>query len=157
MKKSLITLIALTLTSSAFAATTGTLNLKGTVAQALSISVNGDASALNLDLHNPKVKDLKVASVLEQSNSKTGYKVSISSQNKGILAHEDGKNVDSLGYSMKYGTQTVDFSKTDVISQGKADAYNVSKDVKVSYDGREATDMVAGEYRDTITFSISAN
>ncbi len=70
MKKTLITLIATTLTTSAIAATTGSLNLRGVVAESLNISVSAESIAQNLDLHKSK-RNLKVASVLEQSNSKT--------------------------------------------------------------------------------------
>jgi len=156
MKKTLITLFATALTTSVFAAPSGTLNLKGFVAESLNISVSAETVATNLDLHTNK-SNLKVASVLEQSNSKKGYKVKVSSSNKGLLAHEDGKNVDSVTYEMTYGGKSVDLKKGETFSQTTAGAYNVPKDVKVSYNGRAATEMVAGEYSDVVTFTISSN
>ena len=81
MKNFLVVTALLTLTTtSAFAATTGSLLLQGIVAQKVSIVVTPVAVASALDLSTTQ-SDLKVATVNEQSNSKTGYKVTITSEN----------------------------------------------------------------------------
>jgi hypothetical protein len=65
------------------------LILRGNVPQILSIQVNAEAQATELDLSTSQ-NDLKVATVQEKSNSSTGYQVSISSANSGALLHESG-------------------------------------------------------------------
>lgn len=157
MKKLLAVGALLTLTStSAFALTTGTLLLQGQVAKKVNITVNalGVASALVLDTTQ---SDLKVATVNEQSNSKTGYKVTITSAQLGKLKRDVGSEV--FSYSLKYGGSAVDLSTAagTTFTNATAAAVNVNKDLAISYTGVAAESMIEGTYADTLTLNIASN
>lgn len=154
MKKSLIALATLALTTSSFAATTGTLLLKGQVGQVLSILVTPETIAATLPLHQSQT-DTKVATVNEISNSSTGYKVTVSSANLGKLIRSGGS--EAFPYSLKYNGSAVNLASPQVFSNPSAASVNVNKDVSISYTGVPAANMVAGEYVDTVTFEIAAN
>ncbi|MDD0851844.1 fimbrial protein [Halobacteriovorax sp. GB3] len=156
MKKSALALLIALTASTSFAATQGTLTLRGVVQELLSIDVQAESVATQLDLTQSQT-DLKVATVNEVSNSKTGYKVRVESQNSGKLNHEDGSGVGSVTYTMKYGTNTVDLSSGSDFSTTTAGNYDEDKDVTISYTGQAQTALVAGEYSDTVYFTISAN
>lgn len=153
--KSLIALVTLaTLTTSTFAATSGTLLLKGQVSQVLSILVTPESIAATLPLDISQV-DTKVATVNEQSNSNTGYKVTISSSNLGSLKRTNGTQL--FPYTLKYAGSAVNLAAPQVFSNSSAASVNVNKNVTISYTGVPATQMVAGEYSDTVLFEIAAN
>lgn len=154
MKRSLIALAALALTTTSFAATTGTLLLKGQVGQVLSILVTPETIAATLPL-NVSQTDTKVATVNEISNSSTGYKVTISSANLGKLIRTGG--TEAFNYSLKYNGSAVNLASPQIFSNPSAASVNVNKDVAISYTGVPAENMVAGEYVDTVTFVIAAN
>lgn len=148
-------LIALTSTST-FAATTGTLLLQGIVAQKVSVAVTAQSVASALDLSTTQT-DLKVGSVNVQSNSKTGYKLTISSANLGKLKRTDGAEV--MGYTLKYGGAAVGLSTSagTTFTNSAGSIVNVNNDINVSYTGVAAESMVEGTYQDTVTLSIAAN
>lgn len=154
MKTTLIALTTLALSSTTFAATSGTLLLKGQVGQVLSILVTPEAIASTLPLDQSQV-DTKVATVNEISNSNTGYKVSISSANLGNLLRSGGTEL--FPYTMKYNGSAVNLAAVQTISNPTAASVNVNKDVQISYTGVPTANMIAGEYSDTITFEIAAN
>lgn len=149
--------IALTLalaTLNSMAATTGTLLLKGTVAPKLSIEVTPEAIASTLPLDISQTST-KVATVREKSNSNTGYKVTISSSNLGNLKRSSGTEL--FPYTLKYNNVALNLASPVVNSHSAAANVNVTKDVAISYTGVPAEDMVAGDYTDTVTFTIAAN
>ncbi|MDO9183678.1 MAG: fimbrial protein [Bacteriovorax sp.] len=157
MKKLFLTSTLLLLTTtSVYAATTGTLLLRGVVAQKVSLVVTPQSIASTLDLSTSQT-DLVVASVNEQSNSKTGYKVTISSANSSKLKRTDGADV--LTYTLKYNGSAVALSSSTgtTITNSSPSSVNVNKSVSISYTGVAAEAMVEGTYADTITFSIAAN
>jgi hypothetical protein len=142
MKRSLIALAALALTTTSFAAATGTLLLKGQVGQVLSILVTPETIAATLPL-NVSQTDTKVATVNEISNSSTGYKVTISSANLGKLIRTGG--TEAFNYSLKYNGSAVNLASPQIFSNPSAASVNVNKDVAISYTGVPAENMVAGE------------
>lgn len=152
--KKILALSALLISSVATAATTGSLILRGNVPDILSIEVNAEAIATTLDLSTTQT-DLKVATVQEKSNSETGYTVSISSANNGALVRSGGS--ESISYTMSYDGASVDLSGVDTFNNAAAAAVTVNKDVEISYVGQSFDDLVAGDYEDTVTFSIAAN
>ncbi|EQC43018.1 hypothetical protein M899_0828 [Bacteriovorax sp. BSW11_IV] len=154
--KKLILGLSLLATASAMAATQGTLTLRGVIQQVLSIEVTAEAGASNLDL-SADTNNYKVATVKEISNSRTGYKVKIESQNKGKLVHQDGANISNVAYTLKYGNTAVNLGSAQDISQNQAGSYNDSKDVTISYSGDSQNQLVAGQYSDTVQFTIMAN
>lgn len=154
MKHTLLAL-ALTLTSaSALAATTATLLLKGVVPAVLSISVTAESVAANLPL-NTTQNNTKIATVNEKSNAANGYKVTISSQNQGKLVRSGGNQ--QFPYTLNYNNQTINLSSQAVLNNSGNTATSVNRDLKISYTGQSEESMVAGDYVDTITFSIAAN
>lgn len=157
MKKMLTLGLVLAFSASqAYSSTTGSLLLQGIVAKKVSIEVTAEGAASALDLEQTQ-SDLKVASVREISNSKSGYKVKLTSANQGNLKRTDGPEV--FGYSLKYGGQAVALGTVDgtTFASPTAAAVNVEKDLQVSYTGVAAELMVEGTYADTVTLNISAN
>lgn len=155
MKKLLATSLLLTSTLS-MAATTGTLFLQGSVAEVVSITVTAEATATALDL-SASPADLKVATVNEQSNANTGYKILMKSTNGGTL---NNGSLDSLAYQISYdGGSAVSPTTADQVVKTVATAgvYNTDSDIDISYTGKAAALMVEGSYSDTLTFTISAN
>jgi uncharacterized membrane protein len=153
--KKFILISTMVLSTTTFAATSGTLLLQGVVAQKLSIAVTPAAAATALDLSTSQT-NLTVASVNEKSNSKTGYKVTITSANAGNLKRTDGADV--FAYSMKYGGSAVGLSGVGTtFSQATSGSVNVNKDISISYTGIAAEAMVEGTYADTLTLNIAAN
>lgn len=144
----------LTLSFSSIAATSGSLLLKGQVSPVLSITVTPETIAATLPLASSQV-DTKVATVNEQSNLFGGYKVKVTSQHGGSLARIGGSEL--FPYSLKYNGQAVNLASTQTFPFLNAGITNINKDVTISYTGKSAATMVAGEYTDTVSFEISAN
>lgn len=157
MKKLLIATTLLTLTTTSFAATSGSVLLQGIVAKKVSITVTAEAVASALVLETTQ-SDLKVATAVEQSNSKVGYKVTVTSANLGKLKRTDGSEV--FSYTLKYGGAAVGLSTSAgsiVTNSASASVVNVSKDMAISYTGVAAETMVEGTYADTLTVNIASN
>lgn len=156
MKKLVLVSALLALSTTTFAATSGSLLLQGTVAKKMSLTVSPEAVASTLDLAVSQT-DLAVASVNEKSNSKTGYKVTITSANLSQLKRTDGADV--FSYTMKYNGSSVSLvdAAGTTISESSASSVNVNKGVSISYTGVAPELMVEGTYDDTVTFSIAAN
>lgn len=149
---SLVALIAFAALPS-FAATTGTLSLSGTVAPMTAITVTADPNASNLPV-GQSATGLKVATVNELSNSKTGYTVSLSTANGGLLKEVDGS--DALAYTLSYNGVEVAFSSgTATISNvsSRTTGLGSSKDLAISF---SAAFLNADSYTDTLTFTIAA-
>lgn len=134
-----------------YSATTATLNLKGVVPQILSIEATPEALALTLPLDVTQ-NNTKIAEIKEKSNSKTGYKVSISSLNNGKLIRQNG--TEFVNYSITYDNQSVDLTGTEFASSNLGTS---TKTIRMSYVGVQAEEMVEGEYSDSILFTISVN
>jgi len=154
MKKFFAVALALTATG-AFAATSGTLLLKGTVPRLLSITVDAEAVASNLPLDTTQL-NTKVAEINERSNSNTGYKVNISSATQGKLVHES-VGTSFINYTLRYAGQAVDLSAGEEFVYSGAGSNNVTRDVDLSYTGVDHESLIEGEYSDTVTFTIAAN
>lgn len=144
----------LTLSFSSIAATSGTLLLKGQVGQVLSIAVTPESIATTLPLDESQA-DTKVATVNEKSNLAGGYKVKVSSENVGNLERVGGTEL--FPYTMKYDGQQVNLASSQTFQFPTAGITDVNKDVTISYTGVDASNMVSGEYTDTVLFEISAN
>lgn len=142
------------LTATIMAGTTSTLILRGTIPEILDVQVTPDAIASNLPLTTTQT-NTKVATVLESSNSNTGYKISISSANLGKLVRTSGN--EQFLYTLKYDGVSLDLTNTVELVRGNIEAVTVNKNLTISYTGVDASTMVAGDYGDTITFTISSN
>lgn len=157
--KIFLALALLGMSTSAISATSGSLNLKGKVEKILSISVTPAAGADLLDLSASQT-DLNVAQTLEKSNSNTGYKVTVSSLNNGKLLRDTG--TETLTYTAKYNSTTLNLTNSNAVpvtgkSVSASGIYSATSNFTISYTGIDPTTMVAGDYSDTVTFTIAAN
>ncbi len=151
MKKTLLAL-TLSMSFSAMAGTSATLLLKGTIPALLNIAVTPELNASALDLTATQ-SNTKVATVQEKSNSQSGYKVSIASQNLGVLKN----GVHAFPYALAYDGSALDLSSTVTQVHSASSAVAVNKNVNISYSGVPADQLVAGDYSDVITFTIAVN
>lgn len=138
---------------SSIAATSASLNLKGKVASILAISLVPESVALTLPLDITQT-DTLVGTVNERSNSGTGYKVTITSDNAGNLKRTNG--VEVFAYSLKYNGTVLNLA-SPVVEVHPAVAVDVFKSVSISYTGIPASQMIAGTYTDKVTFTIAVN
>jgi hypothetical protein len=167
MKKSRIKTIGFTLVLLGIAAlplmaqTTGTLTLTGTVPPILRITVTALPAASALDLSSDT--DTAVATVVERSNKKGGYTVSVESLNaitdgtaQPFFKSIDAANGDTLAYNLTYGGTTITFTGGSAIvtdSNTRTTGAGESREVRVSYTGAF---LYEDTYNDTLTFTITA-
>ena len=154
MKVLLLTLASV-LTTTAFAATSGTLLLKGTVPRIINLTVTAETLAANLPLDTTQ-NNSKVATVNEQSNSNTGYKVTISSANAGKLVHSTVSS-SSVPYTIRYNSQSLNLASSQSVTYSSAASVNANRNVDISYTGVPFENLIEGTYQDTVTFTIAAN
>src|SRR5690606_26959910 len=117
--------------TSVLASTTGTLVLSGVVPSILTLEVNAEAVASNLDLETTQV-DLNVGELVVSSNSNTGYQVSVASDNLGQLDHSSESS--NIPYTLKVDGSLVDLSNGDTIV-GSGNVSGLSQDLEISYTG----------------------
>ena len=163
-KKALGVLIGLFLSMNLQAATTGTIALSGSEPAILEITVTSEQAASNLPL-NTSVTDLKVGTVVERSNKKAGYTITLGSANALAAATvtaslRSTETVDFLPYSIKYGGNPVAFQSsggaavvTTVTS--KTSAAGSVKNLTITFDGASAF-LDQAVYSDVLTFTIIA-
>lgn len=147
-----LTTLAVLCTFTAHSATVGTLFLKGTVPSILSIEVTPEPLASALPIHQSQ-SNVKVATVTSRSNSSGGYTVNIQSTNFGYLKRNNG--TEALQYTMTYAGTAVNLGNGQDFTHSFTNAAPVDRDVKISYTGTEA--LPAGDYTDTVTFTITGN
>lgn len=153
--KALVTGMATLPSKLALATTVGSITLSGTVPQATSIVVTPTAGYNALDLTTTAVNQ-QVATVQEKNNTTLGYKVTLTSQNAGILKNG---SIDQVAYTAKYNGTSVTLSTTPVqVTTGAPQntVVNVNKPLTISYTGQAADAMMAGVYSDILTFTISS-
>ena len=150
----MIALATMTMTS-AFAATTGTLLLKGSVPRLFDITVTPAPIASTLPLNTTQA-NTAVAVINEKSNSNTGYNVSISSANLGQLVH-DTVGTSVINYSLRYNGGSVNLATGQTFTYSGAGANNNNRNVDISYTGIAHDLLIEGDYSDTVTFTIAAN
>jgi hypothetical protein len=158
MKFLAFAVFALTVTTQAQAADTGTLLLQGVVSAVNSITVtpNG-ANNTTLDIVNGESSKL-VASVQETSNSLTGYKINAKSANGSELRNTSDA-AQKTTYTLSYDgaspvTLTTAYQQVKNVSSLTGLTTN-SSDVAVTVAAYAAAP--AGTYEDTVTFQIVAN
>lgn len=144
-------LLALLITTSAFSATQANLFLKGVVPSVLSVDVQNSTSAVNLPLMDNQT-NLKIAELKYSSNSATGFKITVNSLNDFKLVHYTANDI--LNYTLNVGGVTVGQGSTVVQNNNKVN--EETKDIKITYNAMSSV-TTAGEYVDTVTFTISAN
>ncbi len=171
MKKvTLLTIILLLSGGAIFAeSTSGSIVLQGSVPQILEVTVTSTGDASSLDLSATVTTPLKVGTVVEKSNKKAGYTVTLESANavstgvnSAYFKSTDPSNTDTLDYTIYYDGSEVTLSGGSAVVSDvstKTDAGGSSKDVEITYDGASAfmyEDNYEDNYEDTLTFTIAA-
>lgn len=145
----------LLLSNLSHAGTVANLNLKGTIPEITEISISPEVNATSLPLGTTQ-NNTKIATITERSNNLAGYTISITSQNLGKLVR-DGNTF--VNYSITYDNQAVDLSTINGSSFNNnfTNAAPKNKDIKISYTGVDESNMAAGDYVDSVTFTITGN
>lgn len=141
---------------SSFASTTDNLLINGIVPSELSLKIRANNKASNLNLSASPV-NLKIATITEKSNSSTGFKITAKSQNGSLLKNG---SFDELSYLVSYdgGPQTTLLTSDQILkNESFSGPYLNKSDLRITYSGKPAVEMVEGTYSDIITFTISAN
>ena len=144
------------LSRAAFSVESGKLLIRGPIERRISLVVTPEAIASALDLTTTQ-SDLKVATLNERSNSKTGYIVSVTSANLGKMKMLDGAEV--FSYTMKLDGAPVGLSTStgSIFTRSTtATPVNINRNVTISYNGKAIENMTEGIYSDTVTFNIAA-
>ena len=143
-------LVAILVSGAAEAASaSGTVRLTGTVAVSCTVAVS-DLGA-SLDLINGE-SDTTVANVEENCNNATGYTVTLSSANAGVLVG-DGSGSPTASYEVSYDGQSAALSSDMTVSRSSA---QFSKSVALGVTIAADAEAIAGNYADTITIEIAA-
>ena len=155
MKKLVTSILLFVLSAPAFSATSGFFLLRTQVPRRVSISVLPSAVASALDLSTTQI-NLKVANATAMSNSKTGFKVTFTSANRGNLKRISGAEV--FPYSMKVDGLDVGLSTATgtTFNIDQTAPMTISRDITISYTGKPVETMLEGTYLDTVTLTIAA-
>lgn len=162
--RSLILAAAMLLAGSAtaFAATTGTVTLSGTVPPVLAITVTAQSGYNTLSLASDAT-DALVAVVNELTNRKVGYTVSLASTNAAgqsgnpFFKSADPANADVLSYSITYDGAPVNLANGSAVvtnASGRTGSAGVNRDVRISFTGSSQF-LNEDSYADTLTFTIA--
>jgi len=142
----------------AFADTSATLSLKGSVAASSSISITAASAATSLTLNSSTSTDtVTVGTITALSNSPTGYSVSVSSANGGNLKGAVSSNTDSIAYTLYVNGASCPLSTSaQIISALSSSSKTTGTTTTLSIMYTENTTLSADTYSDTITFTIAA-
>lgn len=137
---------ALLFAAAAEASTSGTIQLKGSVATTCTISVS-DVNA-TLDIVGGE-NSRSVGTVVENCNSGSGYDITITSANAGALRSGNA----TVNYSVVYDNQTQTLGSPWTVNRNSA---QFGKQVTVGVTIPARPNAVAGTYTDTLTIQIAA-
>lgn len=151
MQRSLLALpAALALLAAAGAqASSGTIGLSGAVPTDCQLIVY--QSVQTVDIVNG-VSNMTLGSVGEQCNSGTGYTVTISSQNAGVMLSDGAQ---AVPYSIQWhDTGLRQLTAPVILTRTAARAYLTTRSFRVTVPAQPRA--LAGTYTDTITMTIAA-
>lgn len=135
----------------------GTLTISAFVEEVISIRIAAKMSKSKLDLSITQT-DLPVATVVETSNSSTGYIVKARSENNSNIKNINGNG--AVPYTLKYGGgDSVLLSQSDKIlrEENLGGIYSSQeKEVTISFKGSPLSSLASGLYNDVITFTIES-
>lgn len=155
MKKLLFIVAGLMASTTAFAVSTGTLTISGTVV-AINDIVITPVNNTTLNIIGGET-DRKVADVSETSNSSTGYKILMSSLNSSKLVNGSAATK-STAYKVSYQNGTyVSLTSSDQVVKTTSTSELVTDSSSVRVNVTAYATAPAGTYSDTITISIAAN
>ena len=146
--------VCLLITSTAFAANTGSLLLKSIVPGLNTIEVEAKplASTLPLDVTQ---SNSDVAKVKIKANSTNGYKITISSANSGKLVHETVSS-SNISYTLRFDSTNVNLATGAEVNYPAPQPSANNAKVEISYTGVPLSNLIEGNYTDTVTFTISS-
>ncbi len=159
MKKIALTMMStLALSTSVFAATSGTLIIQGTVADQYALVITPNAAtyqSLNIVAGSTATN---VASVAETANNLNGYKIKLSSANGGELRHTSDATKKTT-YTLSYnGATAITPSTTATVVKTVTTLAGLTTNTSaVAVNVAAYASAPAGTYQDTLTISIEAN
>lgn len=163
MKKiiSIINFVLLFAGPNSWAASSGTLNLSGTVAAVNSVAItpNGSNNTTLDILNGVSGLGLNVATVAESSNDILGYIIQLSSINAGKLERNGTDTVNMTPYQISYdgGAFAQPSSSPTTVKTVSSLTGLTSHNSAVLIKVNAAPSAVAGSYSDTLTISIVGN
>ena len=139
--------LALAAMHPAVASTSGSVKLQGNVALNCSVAVTDLNQTLNL-VGGESAR--QVGTVVENCNSGTGYSISLSSANGGLLKNSSNATV---SYQVAYDGQGGSLGSTMSVTRSTA---QFAKSVPLAVSLSANTNAIAGSYSDTVTITIAA-
>lgn len=129
------------------------LVLSGTVPVLCTFVYTPNANAGQLNLVAGQPNGIQVATVNEWCNNRSGFTVTMSSVNKGLVLQGDPSAI-PYPYQMGYGNLYQPSSGT-VTVQRSAPAFDVEVPINMKFDAMQR--VVNGKYTDTLTIDVRAN
>lgn len=119
------------------------------------VRVDYEAAAGFLDLKTSQ-SDLKIATIKEDSASRGGYKVTITSLNKGVMVPENVPEAATHAYEIKYNGRPINLENHSGTTIRLAkNASGKDKELSISYRGSDKTSR--DSYSDTVKLTYTAN
>lgn len=128
------------------ASTSGTIQLKGSVAKACTVSVSDINTTLDI---SGGESSRSVGTVVENCNSGAGYDITITSSNAGALRSGN----EAVNYTLVYDNQSQTLGSPWTLTRSGA---QFNKQVTVGVSIPAKPNAVAGTYTDTLTIQIAA-
>lgn len=156
MKKfALVALFALVVFSSAFAATSGTVGLSGSVAASFSLTLPGDYTG-SMNDGASEVNTWSLGNVAVTSNYKN-WTISVASANSGYLVHSTD-NTEKVQYTMTLGSlatnQSLSSSWTSA-AQARTPKTGSTYAFSIKFTASATDFWQTGTYTDTLTVTIT--
>lgn len=148
MKKVIVTLLVL-ISCSFITAETATLNLVGTVPLILNMNLTPTGETLDLTVDQTTQKT--VATIAEESNSGTGYTITINSD----FNFSNTNPTDDHPFVLYYDNNEIPTTNYQVVDSSVKSDGSSSKNIDITYDAVPAN-QTAGTYNATIQFVITA-
>lgn len=129
--------------------------LTGIVRPSMRVNIDHENIANSLDLNTPQ-KNLKIATIQESSTSKLGYKLTMSSKNKGLMVAENVPNVEAHSYEIRYNGKLINLSGQANTPIHSVESFSdKASDLTISYPAsKKSIDEV---YSDTVRLIYTAN
>lgn len=129
--------------------------LMGIVHSSMRVKIDYEAIAGSLDLKAAH-HDLKIATIKEESASRGGYKVTITSVNNGVMVAENVPEALAHSYEIKYNGRPINLENRSGTTIYSSENFSgKSKDLTISYNASKKTSM--DSYSDTVKLTYTAN
>jgi hypothetical protein len=159
MKKLTLSLIVLLVSVSLFAAVNAEVTITGQVAGRLSISAASTAVTLSgFENSLGSEATFAVTTITENSNQKTGYTVTVESDQDWNLVYYDSTYDTNfeIPYKLVYDSDVIDPSGTVTLTDTTTRTTGAGVEKTFDIKATVTDDVPAGDYRDVLTFIIAA-